>query len=132
MSEIFEDLFGLQFCQYKCGTYIGFSDGKLSADGQSHKPLEATTGKIHECPKEGWSKEKQCIQCNGKIIFYNSCVVNGKKVRFDSPGVRHNCTQQSEDFVDNESIVDSNSSVQETQGRSNGCYYNEDTLENSK
>ena len=50
----------------------------------------------------------------------------------DSPGVRHNCTQQSEDFVDNESIVDSNSSVQETQGRSNGCYYNEDTLENSK
>ena len=32
----------------------------------------------------------------------------------------HNCTRQSEDFVDNESIADSNSRAQETQGRSNG------------
>jgi hypothetical protein len=32
----------------------------------------------------------------------------------------HNCTRQSEDFVDNESIVDSNSRAQETQGISNG------------
>ncbi len=99
MSATFETLFGLQFCQYKCGTYIGFSDNEMSTDGQSHKPLEARTGEIHDCPNEGWSKQKQCFQCNGKIIFHNSHKYsNGKKIRFDSPGVRHNCTQQSHDY----------------------------------
>ena len=99
MSATFETLFGLQFCQYKCGTYIGFSDNEMSTDGQSHKPLEARTGEIHDCPNEGWSKQNNCFQCNGKIIFHNSHKYsNGKKIRFDSPGVRHNCTQQSHDY----------------------------------
>ena len=98
MSATFETLFGLQFCQYKCGTYIGFSDDEMSSDGQSHKPLEASTGNVHECPKEGWSKQKQCFQCKEKIIFHNSHVYDGKKIRFDSPGVRHSCTQQSYDY----------------------------------
>jgi hypothetical protein len=154
MSATFENLFGLQFCQYKCGVYIGFSDSELSADHKSHKPLDAKTGEIHECPKEGWSKQKQCVQCNEKIIFHNSHVKDGKKIRFDSPGVRHSCTRQSEDFVENESIADknfmirkntadinstvrdgtadSNSSVQETAGRWKGGYYGEGTLEKSK
>jgi hypothetical protein len=105
MSATFETLFGLQFCQYKCGTYIGFSDDEMSSDGQSHKPLEASTGNVHECPKEGWSKQKQCFQCKGKIIFHNSHVYyNGEKktkIRFDSPGVRHSCTQQSHDYEHN-------------------------------
>ena len=98
MSATFETLFGLQFCQYRCGTYIGFSDNEMSTDGQSHKPLEARTGEIHDCPNTGWSKQKQCFQCNEKIIFHNSHKYSdGKKIRFDSPGVRHNCTQQSYD-----------------------------------
>jgi len=98
MSTTFETLFGLQFCQYKCGTYIGFSDDEMSSDGQSHKPLEASTGNVHECPKEGWSKQKTCFQCKGKIFFHNSHVYNGKKIRFDSPDVRHSCAQQSYDY----------------------------------
>ena len=105
MSTTFETLFGLQFCKYKCGTYIGFSDDEMSSDGQSHKPLEASTGNVHECPKEGWSKQKQCFQCKGKIIFHNSHVYyNGEKktkIRFDSPGVIHSCTQQSHDYEHN-------------------------------
>ena len=61
MSATFETLFGLQFCQYKCGSYIGFSDDEMSSDGQSYKPLDAKTGKVHECPNEGWSKPKICF-----------------------------------------------------------------------
>ena len=60
------------------------------------------------------------FQCHKKIIFHNSYVVNGKKVRFYSPDVMHNCTWQSEYFVDNENIVDNNSRVRETRGRLNG------------
>ena len=101
MSATFETLFGLQFCQYKCGTYIGFSDDELSSDGKSHKPLEATTGNVHECPKEGWSKQKQCFGCKEKIMFHNSHMRDGKKIRFDSPDVRHRCTQQSYDYESN-------------------------------
>ena len=101
MSATFETLFGVQFCQYKCGTYIGFSDDEMSSDGQSHKPLEATTGAIHECPNEGWSKQKTCFGCGQSIIFHNSHVYDGKKIRFDSPGVRHSCTQQSNNYQSN-------------------------------
>jgi len=101
MSATFETLFGVQFCQYKCGTYIGFSDDEMSSDGQSHKPLEATTGEIHECPNEGWSKQKTCFGCGQSIMFHNSHVYDGKKIRFDSPGVRHSCTQQSNNYQSN-------------------------------
>jgi hypothetical protein len=99
MSATFETLFGLQFCQYKCGTYIGFSDDEMSSDGQSHKPLEASTGELHECPNEGWSKQKICYGCGQSIIFHNSHKYsNGKKIRFDSPDVQHSCTQQSHSY----------------------------------
>jgi len=95
----------LQFCQYKCGTYIGFSDDEMSSDGQSHKPLEASTGNVHECPKEGWSKQKQCFGCGQSIQFHNDHVYyNGEKktkIRFDSPGVRHSCTQKSYHYEHN-------------------------------
>jgi hypothetical protein len=105
MSATFENLFGLQFCQYKCGTYIGFSDDEMSSDGQSHKPLEATTGNVHECPNEGWSKQKTCFGCGQHIQFHNSHVYyNGEKkakIRFDSPGVKHSCTQQTYDYESN-------------------------------
>ena len=101
MSATFETLFGLQFCQFKCGTYIGFSEDEMSSDGQSHKPLDAKTGKVHECPKEGWSKQKTCFACGQTIQFHNSHMHNGKKIRFDSPGVRHSCTQQSYDYESN-------------------------------
>jgi len=105
MSATFETLFGLQFCQYKCGTYIGFSDDEMSSDGQSHKPLDAKTGKVHECPNEGWSKQKTCFGCGQPIQFHNSHVYyNGEKktkIRFDSPGVRHSCTQQSYNYEHN-------------------------------
>ena len=101
MSATFETLFGVQFCQYKCGTYIGFSDDEMSSDGQSHKPLEATTGEIHECPNEGWSKQKTCFGCGQSIIFHNSHVYDRKKIRFDSPNVRHSCTQQSNNYQSN-------------------------------
>ena len=101
MSATFETLFGLQFCQFKCGTYIGFSEDEMSSDGQSHKPLDAKTGKVHECPKEGWSKQKTCFGCGQTIIFHNSHTYNGKKIRFDSPGVRHSCTQQSYNYEHN-------------------------------
>lgn len=102
MSATFETLFGLQFCQHKCGTYIGFSDDEMSSDGKSHKPLDAKTGKVHECPNEGWSKQKTCFGCGQPIIFHNSHVYyNGEKktkIRFDSPGVKHSCTQQSYNY----------------------------------
>ena len=105
MSATFKTLFGLQFCQYKCGTYIGFSDDEMSSDGQSHKPLDAKTGKVHECPNEGWSKQKTCFGCGQPIQFHNSHVYyNGEKktkIRFDSPGVKHSCTQQSYDYQSN-------------------------------
>ena len=101
MSVTFETLFGLQFCQYKCGTYIGFSDDEMSSDGQSYKPLDAKTGKVHECPNEGWSKQKTCFGCGQPIIFHNSHVHNGKKIQFDSPGLRHKCTQQSYNYEHN-------------------------------
>ena len=101
MSATFETLFGLQFCQHKCGTYIGFSDDEMSSDGQSYKPLDAKTGEVHECPNEGWSKQKTCFGCGKQIIFHNSHVYNGKKIRFDSPGVRHSCTQQSYNYEHN-------------------------------
>ena len=105
MSATFENLFGLQFCQYKCGTYIGFSDDEMSSDGKSHKPLEATTGNVHECPKEGWSKQKTCFGCGQHIQFHNSHVyydgTKKTKIRFDSPGVKHRCTQQSYDYESN-------------------------------
>ena len=105
MSATFETLFGLQFCQYKCGSYIGFSDDEMSSDGQSHKPLDAKTGEVHECPNEGWSKQKTCFGCGQPIIFHNSHVYhNGEKktkIRFDSPGVRHSCTQQSYNYEHN-------------------------------
>ena len=101
MSATFETLFGLQFCQFKCGTYIGFSEDEMSSDGQSHKPLDAKTGKVHECPKEGWSKQKTCFACGQTIIFHNSHTYNGKKIRFDSAGVRHSCTQQSYNYEHN-------------------------------
>ena len=105
MSATFETLFGLQFCQYKCGTYIGFSDDEMSSDGQSYKPLDAKTGKVHECPNEGWSKQKTCFGCGQPIQFHNSHVYyNGEKktkIRFDSPGVRHSCTQQSYNYEHN-------------------------------
>jgi hypothetical protein len=105
MSATFETLFGLQFCQYKCGTYIGFSDDEMSSDGQSYKPLDAKTGKVHECPNEGWSKQKTCFGCGQPIQFHNSHVYyNGEKktkIRFDSPGVKHSCTQQSQDYERN-------------------------------
>lgn len=101
MSVTFETLFGLQFCQYKCGTYIGFSDDEMSSDGQSYKPLDAKTGKVHECPNEGWSKQKTCFGCGQPIIFHNSHVHNGKKIQFDSPGIRHKCTQQSYNYEHN-------------------------------
>ena len=101
MSATFETLFGLQFCQFKCGTYIGFSEDEMSSDGKSHKPLDAKTGEIHECPKEEWSKQKTCFACGQTIQFHNSHMHNGKKIRFDSPGVRHSCTQQSYDYESN-------------------------------
>jgi len=103
MSSIFETLFGLQFCQYKCGTYIGFSDDEKSSDGQSHKPLEASTGKIHNCPKRGWSDSVSCFKCGKQVIFHNSHInpSTEKKYRFDSPGVKHSCTQQSQDYEHN-------------------------------
>ncbi len=101
MSATFETLFGLQFCQYKCGTYIGFSDDEMSSDGQSHKPLEASTGEIHNCSKRGWSDSVSCFGCGKQIIFHNSHMYNGKKIRFDSPGVRHSCTQQSYHYEHN-------------------------------
>ena len=72
MNPTFESLFGLQFCHHNCGAYIGFSENELSEDRQSFKPLEVKTGKIHDCPKEGWSKQKNCFQCHEKIIFHNS------------------------------------------------------------
>ena len=103
MTKIFETLFGLHFCKYECGAYIGFSDSEMSFDGQSHKPLEAKTGEIHDCPKEGWSKQKNCFQCHEKIIFHNSHKnIDGKKIKFDSPGVRHSCTQQSHSYQNND------------------------------
>jgi len=103
MSATFETLFGLQFCQYKCGTYIGFSDDEMSSDGQSHKPLEASTGKIHNCSKRGWSDSVSCFECGKQVIFHNSHInpATEKKYRFDSPGVRHSCTQQSQDYERN-------------------------------
>ena len=101
MSATFETLFGLQFCQYKCGTYIGFSDDEMSSDGQSYKPLDAKTGEVHNCPKRGWSDSVSCFGCGKQIIFHNSHVYNGKKIRFDSPGVRHSCTQQSYNYEHN-------------------------------
>jgi hypothetical protein len=103
MSSTFETLFGLQFCQYKCGTYIGFSDDEKSSDGQSHKPLEATTGEIHNCPKRGWSESVSCFECGKQVIFHNSHInpSTEKKYRFDSPGVRHSCTQQSRGYERN-------------------------------
>jgi hypothetical protein len=105
MSATFETLFGLQFCQYKCGSYIGFSDDEMSSDGQSYKPLDAKTGKVHECPNEGWSKPKICFGCGQSIQFHNSHVYyNGEKktkIRFDSPGVRHSCNQQSYNYEHN-------------------------------
>ena len=101
MSATFETLFGLQFCQYKCGTYIGFSDDEMSSDGKSYKPLDAKTGEVHNCPKRGWSDSVSCFGCGKQIIFHNSHVYNGKKIRFDSPGVRHSCTQQSYNYEHN-------------------------------
>ena len=101
MSATFETLFGLQFCQHKCGTYIGFSDDEMSSDGQSYKPLDAKTGEVHNCPKRGWSDSVSCFGCGKQIIFHNSHVYNGKKIRFDSPGVRHSCTQQSYNYEHN-------------------------------
>jgi hypothetical protein len=101
MSATFETLFGLQFCQYKCGTYIGFSDDEMSSDGQSYKPLDAKTGEVHNCPKRGWSDSVSCFGCGKQIIFHNSHVYNEKKIRFDSPGVRHSCTQQSYNYEHN-------------------------------
>ena len=101
MSATFETLFGLQFCQYKCGTYIGFSDDEMSSDGQSYKPLDAKTGEVHNCPKRGWSDSVSCFGCGKQIIFHNSHMYNGKKIRFDSPGVRHSCTQQSYNYEHN-------------------------------
>ena len=103
MSATFETLFGLQFCQYKCGTYIGFSDDEKSSDGQSHKPLEASTGEIHNCPKRGWSDSVSCFECGKQVIFHNSHInpSTKKKYRFDSQGVKHSCTQQSQDYERN-------------------------------
>ena len=103
MSATFETLFGLQFCQYTCGTYIGFSDDEMSSDGQSHKPLEASTGEIHNCSKRGWSDSVSCFECGKQVIFHNSHInpSTEKKYRFDSPGVRHSCTQQSQDYERN-------------------------------
>jgi hypothetical protein len=101
MSATFETLFGLQFCQHKCGTYIGFSDDEMSSDGQSYKPLDAKTGEVHNCPKRGWSDSVSCFGCGKQIIFHNSHMYNGKKIRFDSPGVRHSCTQQSYNYEHN-------------------------------
>ena len=103
MSSTFETLFGLQFCQYKCGTYIGFSDDEKSSDGQSHKPLEASTGEIHNCPKRGWSDSVSCFECGKQVIFHNSHInpSTKKKYRFDSQGVKHSCTQQSQDYERN-------------------------------
>ena len=101
MSATFETLFGLQFCQHKCGTYIGFSDDEMSSDGQSYKPLDAKTGEVHNCPKRGWSDSVSCFGCGKQIIFHNSHMYNGKKIRFDSPGVRHSCTQQSYHYEHN-------------------------------
>ena len=101
MSATFETLFGLQFCQYKCATYIGFSDDEMSSDGKSYKPLDAKTGEVHNCPKRGWSDSVSCFGCGKQIIFHNSHMYNGKKIRFDSPGVRHSCTQQSYHYEHN-------------------------------
>ena len=101
MSATIETLFGMQFCQYECGTYIGFSDDEMSSDGKSHKPLDAKTGNVHECPNEGWSEQKTCFGCGQSIIFHNSHMHNGKKIRFDSPGIRHSCTQQSYHYEHN-------------------------------
>ena len=101
MRATFETLFGLQFCQHKCGTYIGFSDDEMSSDGQSYKPLDAKTGEVHNCPKRGWSDSVSCFGCGKQIIFHNSHVYNGKKIRFDSPGVRHSCPQQSYNYEHN-------------------------------
>ena len=101
MSATFETLFGLQFCQFKCGTYIGFSEDEMSSDGKSYKPLDAKTGEVHNCPKRGWSDSVSCFGCGKQIIFHNSHMYNGKKIRFDSPGVRHSCTQQSYNYEHN-------------------------------
>jgi hypothetical protein len=125
MSTTFENLFGLQFCQYNCGTYIGFSDEHLSADGESHKPLEARTGNVHDCPKEGWSKQKFCFQCNKKIIFHNSHKYpNGKKIRFDSPGVRHKCSQESDyyEYYEDSTSESNDEQYENTQEEENYTY----------
>lgn len=101
MNPTFESLFGLQFCHHNCGAYIGFSENELSEDQQSFKPLEIKTGEIHDCPKEGWSKQKPCIVCSQPIMFHNSRKYpNGKKIRFSAPGVKHHCQQKSEENHD--------------------------------
>ena len=57
-------------------------------------------------------------------------------VRFRQPRIKYRPRQptneKSEDFTDNESVADDNSSVQETTGKWNGGYYDEGTLEKSK
>lgn len=84
---------GFQFCQYRCGTYIGFSEKLTSSDGNKYKPIEAKTGEVHECTKRRWSDSVSCNGCGKQIIFHNSqrSKLSGKKFPFDFPGNRHNC-----------------------------------------
>ena len=93
MSAQIQNLEHCKFCEYHCGAYIGFSNGHLSKDRKKHQPIEAKTGKIHECPKRGWSESVSCYGCEKQIIFHNSqkSELSGKKSQFDSPGNRHNC-----------------------------------------
>ncbi len=39
---------------------------------KKHQPIEAKTGKIHECPKRGWSESVSCYGCEKQVIFLNS------------------------------------------------------------
>ena len=80
MSATFETLFGLQFCQFKCGTYIGFSEDEMSSDGQSYKPLDAKTGEVHELSKRGDGQNSvTCFGCGQTNNFSQLSCVQWKK-----------------------------------------------------
>ena len=83
----------LHLCNYGCGKYIGFLDDVKSLDGFKLKPIEATSGDVHECPSRGWSEYVNCLRCNERVCFHNGHrnPVTGNKIIFSSPGIRHHC-----------------------------------------
>lgn len=64
--------------QCPCGAQLFFRKELLSRyenfDEIKHnkKPLEVQTGKVHECPKRGWSIPLKCNGCHGPIRFNNA------------------------------------------------------------